>query len=154
RCSRAANSGTTPPYSAWVACWLATTLLRRRGPLKSTTPAALSSQLLSIPRTNISAPQQLGDFHQANTLGLQQGALSLQHRQGEGPGVPDGDAVALLAGQLRRLFQLGADGRGLIHVIQKNAALGPGDARGLGRGGDGALGRGHAVQKVALVLLQ
>jgi hypothetical protein len=49
RCSRDANSGTTPPYGKCVAICENTTLERICSP-ERTTEAAVSSQELSIPR--------------------------------------------------------------------------------------------------------
>ena len=53
RCWRDATSGTTPPYSACTRTCDATTSERTRRP-SSTTDAAVSSQDVSIPRTNMS----------------------------------------------------------------------------------------------------
>src|SRR5581483_6113499 len=51
RCSREANSGTTPPYGECVASWDATTELRIRWPsASSTTAAAVSSHDDSMER--------------------------------------------------------------------------------------------------------
>src|ERR1035438_4317175 len=52
RCSREANSGTTPPYLPWVDICEATTDESTRSP-SSTTAAAVSSQDDSMPRMRI-----------------------------------------------------------------------------------------------------
>src|SRR5260370_40614634 len=49
RCSREANSGTTPPWGWCVAIWEATTFEMISSP-ERTTAAAVSSQELSMPR--------------------------------------------------------------------------------------------------------
>src|ERR1035437_2801244 len=53
RCSREANSGTTPPYLPWVIICEATMEERTASP-SSTTAAAVSSQEDSMPRMRIS----------------------------------------------------------------------------------------------------
>src|SRR5258708_18101611 len=55
-CARAAISGTTPPYAACSAIWLTTSFDRLSPPpcgLNRTTAAAVSSQVVSMPRTSI-----------------------------------------------------------------------------------------------------
>jgi hypothetical protein len=52
RCLREAISGTTPPYSAWMATWEDITEERICRPSR-TTAAAVSSQDVSIARTSI-----------------------------------------------------------------------------------------------------
>src|SRR6185312_9440246 len=55
-CARAAISGTTPPKAACSLTWLSTILERilpRPSPERSTTAAAVSSQVVSMPRTSI-----------------------------------------------------------------------------------------------------
>ena len=47
---RLASSGTTPPQRRWISIWVETTSESTRRP-SSTTAAAVSSQLVSIPRT-------------------------------------------------------------------------------------------------------
>src|SRR5579884_3543316 len=60
-CARAAISGTTPPNAACASNWLDTTLDRMR-PLpsswRSTTAAAVSSQVVSMPRTSMCTVNQ------------------------------------------------------------------------------------------------
>ena len=55
-CDLAANSGTTPPNSLWTSIWLETTFDNILGIVPifySITAAAVSSQLVSIPRINV-----------------------------------------------------------------------------------------------------
>ena len=57
RCSLAASSGTTPPWTACLAICEATSLESTLNP-SSTTDAAVSSQLLSIPRIRLISTQR------------------------------------------------------------------------------------------------
>src|SRR5471030_2436339 len=72
--ARAAISGTTPPKAACSLTWLSTILdriLARPSPERSTTAAAVSSQVVSIPRTIIASSDP--PFYREGAL---QGALA------------------------------------------------------------------------------